>query len=420
MHRGHWLQGCSREYAGNPVAFLTRMWETHGDYCTFRLNCSKKRVLLSHPHAAERMLLKNVDNYPKPDEYGIAFGDSLLTKPTKEAVQARKKLVPHFRLDHAAYLMEAIEEQTQKFMNELESSSNRLINVNHEMQVLSLRIATQLLFGRDLSGEEYNIDGHFQKSYQHMYHLWDSPVPWRIHRLSPHYHGWKKAIHSLRALFADLIEEHANPPEGEPIRDMLSAILSQTPEEGQDLESDISLILAASYQTVTAILASTVEQMALHPELQEEAYREASSLLGSTSFSYKDLPARLPVINAAFNEGLRLFPSFNISSTSVEDDEIDGYHVPAGSHIILFQRAIHRHPEFWDDPESFKPERFLNGNPIKHKFAFVPFASGPRVCMGKSVAMAEVPMVVAHLLNRFEVFPQEDGPNGMVRLKPRH
>ena len=94
---------------------------------------------------------------------------------------------------------------------------------------------------------------------------------------------------------------------------------------------------------------------------------------------------------------MRLYPpAWGMPRESIEADEIMGYHIPPKSAIVLGQFLTHRHPDFWEEPDQFRPERFLGEVPVNRpRFAYFPFGGGPRVCIGSQFAMIEAQLVLA-------------------------
>jgi cytochrome P450 len=100
---------------------------------------------------------------------------------------------------------------------------------------------------------------------------------------------------------------------------------------------------------------------------------------------------------------MRLYPPvWVLSRTATEADSIGGYHIAAGSEILIFPYITHRHPRWWPEPESFRPERFAPENSASRpRYAYLPFGAGPRTCVGLHFAMTEILLVMALLLQRF-------------------
>jgi cytochrome P450 len=161
-------------------------------------------------------------------------------------------------------------------------------------------------------------------------------------------------------------------------------------------------------------------------------YAEVRGRLQGRAPTAEDLP-HLPLLLAVFEESMRLYPPFP-SQTRVpgESDTVQGYAVTARTPVLLCQWITHRHPDFWDRPDEFRPERFLPPNGPSHKFAYFPFGGGPFTCLGKTLAMMEGQLVIATVLQarRIELLGSPAGatdttisiqPQGgmMVRLTPR-
>ena len=111
-------------------------------------------------------------------------------------------------------------------------------------------------------------------------------------------------------------------------------------------------------------------------------------------------------------------------SESIGADEIMGYHIPPKSAIVLGQFLTHRHPEFWEGPDQFRLERFLGEVPANRpRFAYFSFGGGPRVCMGSQFAMIEAQLVLATVIQRYEMDLEADHPvvpDPTFMLRPKH
>ena len=115
-----------------------------------------------------------------------------------------------------------------------------------------------------------------------------------------------------------------------------------------------------------------------------------------------DLP-NLPYLSHVFSEILRLYPTAPVIPRAVlEDAELDGYHIPAGSMIYASVYHIHRDPRWWEDPLTFRPERFEKGKP-PHRCSYIPFGAGPRFCIGANMAELEAQLLLAQIYQHYDV-----------------
>ena len=119
------------------------------------------------------------------------------------------------------------------------------------------------------------------------------------------------------------------------------------------------------------------------------------------SSSYESL-RRSALVQSTYKEALRLYPSaYFLPRESNQDDVIGGIKIPRGSQIFLSVRHIQRHPEYFENPEEFKADRFIDE--IKHPFSFIPFGGGPRICIGAALAKLEATLVIQKLCQRYEM-----------------
>jgi cytochrome P450 len=211
--------------------------------------------------------------------------------------------------------------------------------------------------------------------------------------------------------------------------DLLSLLLAPQDDESgarmtdRQLKDETLTLLTARSETVGAALSWTWYLLGQHPQVQKDLHDEVSGKLQGRGPTLDDLPG-LPLTKAVFEEALRLYPpAWGQPRESIQPDEINGFPIPAKAIITLNQYVAHRHPDFWDEPEMFRPERFLPGQAERRsKFAYFPFGGGPRVCIGNTFAMLEGPVIVAAVSQRFrvELVPgQAVVPDPTFTLRPR-
>jgi cytochrome P450 len=132
----------------------------------------------------------------------------------------------------------------------------------------------------------------------------------------------------------------------------------------------------------------------------------------------------LPYARMVFQEAMRIRPpGFWIPRTAIEDDEIDGYRIPAGQMVGVSIYNMHHHPDIWENPHTFDPERFTKENSEKrHNFAWIPFGAGQRLCLGRDFAMMEGALVLARLAQRYHLKGTDRVPEVMLSttLRPKN
>ncbi|KAJ4793943.1 hypothetical protein LUZ62_045189 [Rhynchospora pubera] len=176
-----------------------------------------------------------------------------------------------------------------------------------------------------------------------------------------------------------------------------------------DMESIKAIILdlfGAGSDTSTTTLEWAMPELLKNPTVMVKAQSEVRRLLeGSTTVSESDLD-KLQYLHLVIKETLRLHPAgpLLLPRECREACRVFDYDIPKGTRVLVNAWAIGRDPKYWEDPEEFKPERFMNGN-IDFKdadFEFIPFGSGRRICPGMSFGLASMELILASLLYHFD------------------
>lgn len=191
---------------------------------------------------------------------------------------------------------------------------------------------------------------------------------------------------------------------------LLDRMIQATDSEGGDRMTDLQLrdevvnILLAGHETTANALSWTVHMILKHPEVYDRMTAEIRSVVKGRMPTYDEVE-QLPYTLAVFQEALRLYPPFwRISRRATVDTKVGDYDVPAGTNVIISIFTVQRDPRFWKDPLEFRPERFLEGTEEKtHRFAYLPFGGGPRICIGSHMAANEAVTILAGIFRNVDV-----------------
>ena len=214
--------------------------------------------------------------------------------------------------------------------------------------------------------------------------------------------------------------------------DLLSMLMMavDTDETGESMNDEqvhdeVMTFIFGGHETVSSGLTWTFYLLSKHPVVARRLRQELNRVLGGRTPTMADIP-QLPYLTMVIEESMRLYPPvWLISRTPIADDEIGGYHIPAGSMVLVSKYVVHRHPDFWDNPDGFDPERFT---PERGKLlppnAFLPFGTGSRTCIGKHFALMMGPLLLATLAQRvtFHLLPGQHIAADPVRhltLRPK-
>jgi cytochrome P450 len=181
--------------------------------------------------------------------------------------------------------------------------------------------------------------------------------------------------------------------------------------------------LLAGHETTATGLTWTWYLLSKYPEVRARVQAEVNAVLSGRDLTVADV-AKLEYTHMVLQEVMRLYPPVWVVGRSVtDDDELGGYHVPAGSHLLASPYVTHRHPDIWENPEGFDPERFRAASAERARFAYFPFGGGPRTCAGNHFAMLEAMLVIAMVSQRYnlDVVPgQTIQPHPRITLPPKH
>jgi cytochrome P450 len=396
----------------DPLGFYSGVRRDYGDYARLRAIPGVWFYLLTHPEAVEHVLQKNHKNYRKPDvltrPMGLLVGQGLFTSEGDLWLRQRRLSQPAFHRQPLARLVPLMSAAAGDFVREREAAGpGQVVDLLDEMMRLSFRVASTTLFSTDVRDEDA-IRRAYRTAFEWLNHRIGSPVKVPLWLPTRRNRDFARARKVLDEVVLGLIE--ARRKSGQKRDDFLSLLLAAQDEEtgvgmsDRQLRDEVLTLLTAGHETVGASLAWTWYLLGQHPRVQDDLADEARGRLGGRAPGADDLP-HLPLARAAFEESLRLYPpAHGQPREAVEDDEIKGYRIAAKSVVALSQYVTHRHPDFWEEPEEFRPERFLPGRAAgRHKFAYFPFGGGPRVCIGNSFALMEGPLVLAAVAQKFRV-----------------
>lgn len=213
--------------------------------------------------------------------------------------------------------------------------------------------------------------------------------------------------------------------------DLLDRLLAaRDPETGRamsdrEIVDNLVTFIAAGHETTAQALGWTLDLLARHPGIAEDAAAEIDAVTGGHALAPAHLD-RLPTVRQVLEEGMRLYPPAPMIGREVGCgfalDRLGGLEIETGATLIVPIWAVHRHPAVWPDPERFDPARFTEAARAgRHRAAWMPFGIGPRICIGAGFAMLEGIAALATLLQRLRFVPvgaASPAPRMAITLRP--
>ena len=409
--RGNWLLGNLQEFRRDVLGLMSESARTFGDVVRFRLG---PRVihLLNHPDHVEHVLQKNAGNFDKQTRSAgfikSVTGNSLLTTNGEFWQRQRRLLQPAFHHQNVAGFAERMIAATGTMLEQWRARANNreTLDVASEMMRLTYTIVARTLFSADVGADAETIECAMHVILPHTFGRLGRIVNWPAWVPTPENHRFRTALRDIDGVVYHIIEQHRRTQDtGAPDRDLLSMLLRvRDPETGagfsdKQLRNETITFLLAGHETTANALTWTFYLLSQHPEVEGRLWEEVSKVLDGRAPTLADLP-RLSFTKMVIKESMRLFPPiWIIERRVIAADVVGGFHLPAGSAVVIAPYALHRHPKFWDAPEKFDPTRFTDATPE----AYIPFGTGPRFCIGSEFAMLEAQLITAMVAQSFRL-----------------
>jgi cytochrome P450 len=427
--RGAPMLGNLLQVQRDRLGLMVSASREYGDAVRLRMG-PKTIYLFNHPDHAKHVLSENHANYRKG--LGLiharrALGDGLLTSEGELWRSQRQAVQPVFQRERIAHAAGAIVEETDRMLARWRARPGQTVDLVAELTRLTLGVLGRSLLRVDL-GSSSAIGRAFQAVQdQAMFEMVTlSTVP---HWLPlPGQLRFRRARRELDGLVDRLLVEHDRRSEqsGE---DLLSRLVRSTAGEPDPrvrrrrLRDELVTLLLAGHETTASTLGWTWLLLSQSPEALHRLRTEAIDTLGDRLPSYQDL-AKLTYTTSVIEEAVRLYPPvWMLTRRAVDPDEVGGYHVPAGSDVLICTYTLHRHPQFWEQPDSFDPGRFHPERTAERpRYAYIPFGAGPRFCVGSNLGLLEAVLVVAMIAREFDLHRASSGavaPEPMLSLRLR-
>jgi cytochrome P450 len=401
------------EFEGLPRAVYEQpIWEWNG--------FMGRQFVISDPVGVKRVMLDNVANYPKTEMetkmLGAIVGEGLLVSQGDKWKSHRRLMAPSFDFKSIVAYSPAFVSAAESFANAWHNQG--VIDVHQEMTHLTLKVISQTMFSADGEALGELVDNSLNK----MSNALDFGVLDVIPVIGPP--RMKKKMDRIHANFLEMdatmqaLISAREKVQGDAPRDLLDRLIAaRDGETGVKLSNDevrdeVVIIFLAGHDTTSLALTYTWYLLAKHPEVEAKLHEELARVLGGRNPVHDDL-VNLPYTRMVLEESMRLYPPApGLSNRAVlEADEVCGVKIPKGATVCIIPWVVHRHRTLWDNPEKFDPERFSpERSQGRHRFAYIPFGAGPRVCIGMALAMTEAQLMLATLAQRYrmELVPEQD------------
>ena len=398
---------------------MIELFARHGD--TYRVFVPARRsytYVIHHPDDVKRVLVANHRNYTKGvglDRVRILLGKGIMTSEAELWKRQRYMMQPLFHRRVITEFARVIGEANDRFIARWEALAARgeRLNVTDEMSELTLEIVLRSIFGTDLDRLAQQLGGN----------------PFEVITREPSRDlQFAYKFRSLTKLVAQLLARRRSEP-AEHFDYVAMLMEARDKETGQPMEErqlidEVLTLIVAGHETTASALNWTWYLLSQHREAEARLHAEVDAAPELPAPDLAQMEA-LPYTSQVVNEALRLYPpGWLLSRRTIEADRLGGYPVAAGTNVLLPLYLLHRHPRFWKDPEAFSPERFAPEHEAQRpRFAYMPFAAGPRHCIGETFALYEMLMHLYKVSRRYRLRYVPDQPlelEAQINLRTRH
>ena len=435
--KGYPVIGCLPEFVKSPINFFSRLAREYPDLIEFNF-AGMNVVLISDSDLAHQILVKEIQNFRKSDRdaliMGRVLGRGLVTNSDYSHHKTQRKLVqPGFHFRRIQSYADTMSEYTTQFLKDWQPG---LRDISDDMFKLTMYIVCKTLFNMDMHDMAKEADkiGHTMKIVQDCIdHQFNQMVDFPNWVPTPTNLKLNKARKVLNDTMIKMIETrraetngHVNPNIEPKHLDMMSMLLDARYEDGSAMDDNLIMdelitLFVAGHETTSNALTWTCHLLSQNPEIQAQLHAELDNVLQNRDARFEDLES-LKYTEMVVKESMRLLPpAWTLNARQAnQDTQVGPYLFPRNKVVFISPYANHRNPKYFPEPEQFDPLRFSEEREKSiPKHAYMPFGTGPRVCIGQSFAMMEAKLILASVLNRFKVTPdptQKFDPQAQITL----
>lgn len=379
------------------------------------------QLIVSKPAAIHHILVENPQNYARTVGTirilrPVLGDEGLLLSEGEDWARQRHAHAPAFAPRTIPLLARRVAEAAAPSIAELDAAGGAPVDLFAALQRLALDVAGRFMLSLEMrpwAPEMRALIGDYGEGLGRP-RLLDFLLPLAIP--TPHDLLRRHLRRRWMALVARIVAARRALP-GAPA-DLFATLEAANAAEGgseQRLLDQVATMILAGHETTAIALFWALVLVCAAPGVEARILAEAAGRDLGPAGAAASLAA-LPYTRAVVQETLRLYPpAFAIARVARADDKAGGLAVPKGAVVLIAPWVLHRHRRLWRDPERFDPARFLSGpapgtGAPPERFQYLPFGVGPRVCIGAQFALTEATLVLARLIQTFEIRRADAGP----------
>ena len=419
--RGRGLGGSLHDFTTHRLDFFVKVAREYGDLASFRFG-PRRVFLASHPDLVEQVLVTDARHYIKhfgARMYKPVLGNGLVTSEGDFWLRQRRLAQPAFLKNRVVSYAPVMSDLTRAMLARWRPGL--AVDVHYEFSSLTSAIALKTLFGLDDAGDREEFVGSLRRAFDLLSDRFRTLIRFPHWLPTPRNLRTRRAIAHLYRVVDGFIAAGRNRKESGD--DLLSRLVAAQDEDGtrmteSQLRDEAMTLYLAGHETTALTLTWSWYLIATHPAVEARLVEEWRRVLGGRSPTPEDL-AELPYTDAVLTEAMRVYPPvYLIGREATTDLELGGYRVRKGYTVFMSQWVSHRDPRYFGpDPETFRPERWLDGLAKRiPKYAYYPFGGGPRICIGNTFALMEAAILLATVGQRYRFTVD---PGAVIDVNPQ-
>ncbi|QIF01299.1 cytochrome P450 [Roseimicrobium sp. ORNL1] len=411
-------------HGGSPYDFLLEMMRDRAGWVKYDSSYGEV-YFFGHPDYVQSVV--HNAGFVRTSLGKLLLGNSLLTSDGHEWRAKRQLLQPHFHERCMAAHDALITGRTMDMLRRWEpiADGHTLVDLSAETECVTLEILMKALFGGIPAGDAAKLAAAVRMLMQELGDLSDALFMTRPVVDSARNARFRKALQLVDGMVADIIARWENMEHRE--CGMMASLLAVRDDEGnqvaaKQVRDEVVTMIMAGQESAVSLLWTT-HLVAKHPEVEQRLLEEMDAVLGERIPTVADFP-KLEYTRMVVDEALRLYPPVSVVVRQAATDlMVHDVHVPAKSLVVVSPYATHRHPDFWEEPERFHPERFQAGRMEGlHRYAYFPFFGGRHRCIGQPLALIEGPLMRVLMTRHYRICPLPDHdyqplPGMVMRLR---
>lgn len=372
--------------------------------------------IANHPEIVRYVFLTNHANYEKKSPLmrkalEPLLGDGLFISDGATWQKHRELETPMFSTEQVAKYSEIMIRTTEERVQQWSLfKPDSIIPVLSEMGQLTAEIICRALFGNQLGAEQAAQVVQSFAEYQAVIGQMDINTFFGLPSWIPGVKTGKATVaaKAIHAIVDKVIAEGEKSGNADTLLAQFLKFQGETAAANtltrEQIRNELIVLFMAGHETTANTLAWAWYLVSQCPDVEQRLHDEVDAVLGNRSATFADV-AKLTYTRAIIEETMRLYPPVPIlSREAIADDTIRKRHIPAGSIMLVVPWLLHRHKQYWDKPDHFMPERFLDDAPAKpDRYTYIPFSIGPRVCIGKYFGTVETTLCLAILARHFRL-----------------